>query len=358
MKRISVLYALCLFALVTSLVLSGCTGAATPAAAPTQAPAAAQPQAATQPPAPTEAAAPAAEPTQPPAAAAPTAAAPATAPTASAPTATPWAVTPGTIRLATTTSTYDTGLLDWLLPQYTQATGTKVDVVAVGTGQALAIGQRGDCDVVLVHARAQEDAFVKAGNAKERFDVMYNDFILVGPKDDPAKAATAADVKAAFMAIADTKSAFVSRGDKSGTNSKELAIWSSAKITPTKEMNWYNAIGQGMSDSLIFANEKGGYTLTDRGTWLATASKLPNLVIITGGKTLAENKDKTLLNPYGIMAVSPDKHPGVQYDAAMQFLNWFISADTMKKIATFGVDKYGQQLFYPDSEPYRASLSK
>ncbi len=187
---------------------------------------------------------------------------------------------------------------------------------------------------------------------------MYNDFVLVGPTDDPAKVAGAAGAAAAFKAIADAKATFVSRGDKSGTNTKELSIWASAKITPTKEMTWYNAIGQGMGDTLIFANEKGGYTLADRGTWLATESKLKNLKIVLGGNTLAENKDKTLLNPYGIMAVNPDKHPGVQYDLAMKFVQWFKSADTMKLIGGFGVDKYGQPLFYPDSAEYRAATGK
>jgi len=337
MKRVSVSDCLLLAVLLASLILGACAPAAAPApaqSAPTQSVAAQPPT--TQPPAPTAA------PTQPPA------------PT-TAPSPTPWAVKQGTLRLATTTSTADTGLLAWLLPDFEKANNVKVDVVAVGTGQAIAIGQRGDADVLLVHARSQEDQFVKDGHAKERFDVMYNDFIVVGPKVDPAKVTGAKDSAAAFKAIAETKAPFVSRGDKSGTNTKELSIWSSAKITPTKEMPWYNAIGQGMGDTLLFTNEKKGYTLTDRGTWLAMQSKLPDLAILFGGQSLAENKDKNLLNPYGIMAVNPDKHPGVQYDLAMKFVQWFTAPDTMKKIGSFGVDKFGQPLFYPDSDEYKAT---
>jgi tungstate transport system substrate-binding protein len=268
----------------------------------------------------------------------------------SAPATAAAAAAPGILRLATTTSTADTGLLDYLLPDFEKANSVKVDVVAVGTGQAIAIGQKGDADVLLVHARAQEDKFVADKDARERFDVMYNDFVIVGPKDDPAKAGTAASAPAAFRAIADAQAPFVSRGDKSGTNTKELSIWASAKITPTKEMKWYNAIGQGMGDTLVFANEQRGYTLSDRGTWLATQSKVPNLAIVFGGQTLAENKDKTLLNPYGVMAVNPDKHPGVQYDIAMKFVDWILSPDTQQKIGSFGVDKFGQQLFYPNAK--------
>jgi tungstate transport system substrate-binding protein len=326
MKRKFGLQLSVLVVLAASLVLGACSPAATPV--PPQPTAVAQ-VAATEAPAPTAAAA--------------------------KPTATPWAITPGTLRLATTTSTADTGLLDWLLPQYEKATGVHVDVVAVGTGQAIAIGKAGDCDVLLVHARAQEDAFVKAGDAKERFDVMYNDFVIVGPPDDPAHIASAANAVAAFQDIANTQNTFVSRGDGSGTQTKELSIWASAKITPTKSMAWYNSIGQGMGETLVFTNEKGGYTLSDRGTWLATASKLPNLKILLGADKLADNKDKTLLNPYGIMAVNPDKHPGVQYDMAMKFVQWFKSAATMKIIGSYGLDKYGQPLFYPDSAEYKAA---
>ena len=257
--------------------------------------------------------------------------------------------------LSTTTSTADSGLLPFILPDFEKKFNCKVDVVAVGTGQAIAIGQKGDADVLLVHDRPSEDKFVADGHAKERFDVMYNDFIVVGPKSDPAKISGVKQSKDAFKAIMDSKSTFASRGDKSGTNSKELTIWSSLGITPTKEMAWYNALGQGMGDTLIFSNEKQAYTLTDRATWLATQSKLPNLVVDVGGNNIKENADKSLLNPYGVMAVSPDKHPGVNYDMAMNFVKWITAVDEQKVINTYGVDKFGQQLFYASSKEFLQS---
>ena len=187
------------------------------------------------------------------------------------------------------------------------------------------------------------------GHAKERHDVMYNDFVIVGPKEDPAKVVGAADAAAAFKAIAGTQSLFVSRGDKSGTNTKELSIWASANITPTADMQWYNAIGQGMGDTLVFANEQKGYTLSDRGTWLATQDKLPNLTIVFGGASIAENTDKNLLNPYGVMAVNPDRHPGVNSALAERFVEWIVSPATQEKIGSFGLDRFGQPLFYPNA---------
>jgi tungstate transport system substrate-binding protein len=256
-----------------------------------------------------------------------------------------------TLRLATTTSTYDSGLLDAILPDFEKKFQCQVDVIAVGTGQAIEIGRKGDADVLLVHARKQEDQFVADGHARERFDVMYNDFIVVGPKNDPARIAGMASTVDAFKKIAEKQAPFASRGDKSGTNSKELSIWATAGITPTKAMAWYNALGQGMGETLLAADEKGMYTLTDRGTYLATQKKLANLQIVLGGNTLQENKDKTLLNPYGVMAVNPDKHPGVQFDMAMNFVKWILAPDTQKMIAVFGTDKYGQPLFYPDAQP-------
>ncbi len=256
-----------------------------------------------------------------------------------------------TLRLATTTSTDDSGLLDAILPDFEQKYHCQVDVVAVGTGQALEIGSKGDADVVLVHARAQEDKFVEEGNARERFDVMYNDFVLVGPQDDPAGVMDTTSGKAAFKLIADKQATFASRGDKSGTNTKELNIWASAGITPTAEMKWYNALGQGMGETLLFANEHGSYTLTDRGTYLSMRDKLPELVIVLGGSTIDENPDKALYNPYGVMAVNPDKHPGVQFAMATNFVNWIISPETQKAIGEFGVAQFGQPLFYPNAQP-------
>ena len=253
------------------------------------------------------------------------------------------------LRLATTTSTDDSGLLDAILPDFEAQCGCRVDVVAVGTGQALEIGAKGDADVVLVHSRKAEDQFVADGHARERLDVMYNDFILVGPKDDPAQIAGLAAAKDAFGAIMNAQALFASRGDKSGTHTKELSIWSSLGVTPTAEMPWYKSLGQGMGETLTFANEQNAYTLTDRGTYLSMSDRLPSLTVLVGGTNLAENEDKALLNPYGVMAVNPDLHAGVQFDLAMQFIDWLTSPETQVTIGSFGVDKYGQPLFYPNA---------
>lgn len=277
----------------------------------------------------------------------------------SAPTATSIRTSVGTsgchLILSTTTSTQDSGLLPVILPDFEKKFNCKVDVVAVGTGQAIAIGQKGDADVLLVHDRPSEDKFVTDKDARERFDVMYNDFIIVGPKNDPAKISGMKLAKEAFKAIMDTKSTFASRGDKSGTNAKELSVWATLNVTPTKEMAWYNALGQGMGDTLTFSNEKGAYTLTDRATWLAQQPKLSGLVVLVGGNNISQNADKDLYNPYGVMAVNPDKHPGVSYDMAMNFAKWITSVDEQKMINTYGVDKYGQQLFYANSKEYLQS---
>lgn len=263
---------------------------------------------------------------------------------------------PGSVlRLATTTSTADSGLLDAILPAFEATCACRVDVVAVGTGQAIEIGSRGDADVLLVHARKAEDQFVADGHARERFDVMYNDFIIVGPKTDPAHIRALGSSADAFRAIMEARALFASRGDKSGTNTNELSIWTAIKVTPTKDMAWYNAIGQGMGETLTFANERGAYTLSDRGTYLSMIDRLPNLTILFGGQTLADNKDKGLLNAYGVMAVNPDKHPGVNYDLAMQFIHWITSVATQKVIGAYGVDKFGQPLFYPSSAEYKSA---
>lgn len=290
-------------------------------------------------------------------------AAPTASPAAVVATAKPQPTSPRTgtgssdLVLATTTSTQDSGLLDFILPDFEKQCNCKVKVVAVGTGQAIAIGAKGDADVLLVHARKQEDKFVADGNAKERFDVMYNDFVVVGPPQDPAKISGMATAKEAFTAIAAAKAPFVSRGDGSGTQTKEMSIWASANISPMQQVDWYNSIGQGMGETLIFANEKGAYTLSDRATWLATKANLPNLELLVGGNTLAENKDPGLYNPYGVMAVNPDKFPAVNSALATQFVDWILSVPTQKLIGSYGVDQYGQQLFYPNSQQYKDSLS-
>jgi tungstate transport system substrate-binding protein len=259
------------------------------------------------------------------------------------------------LRLATTTSTADTGLLDYLLPDFEKTHHCKVDVVAVGTGQALELGRRGDTDVLLVHNPKEEERFVAEGHARERFWVMYNDFVVVGPKDDPAHTAGLSSAAAAFQAIRQAGATFVSRGDNSGTHSKELSIWKGLGLTPGSDWSWYLAVGQGMGETLLFAQEKRAYTLSDRGTWLAMQAKLPDLAIVTGGKNLADNPDRQLRNFYGVMAVSPDKHPGVRYDLAEAFVDWLISPPVQERIGRFGAAKFGQSLFYPDSEELKAT---
>jgi tungstate transport system substrate-binding protein len=292
----------------------------------------------------------------PPQAPAPTAAAQAEPTLAPAPTAAPEPTAAPTVAdgdatliLATTTSTADSGLLDFILPDFEQKFNATVDVIAVGTGQALEIGSKGDADVVLVHSRKGEDQFVADGHATRRDDVMYNDFIVVGPKDDPAKITGMSLAKDAFKAIMDAEQPFASRGDKSGTHSKELSIWSSLQVTPTADMKWYNSIGQGMGDTLLFANEQQAYTVADRGTYLSMRDKLPDLAVLVGGNNLAENADKALLNPYGVLAVSPEKHPNVQAGLAQQFVAWLLSAETQELIGGHGVDAFGQPLFYPNA---------
>ncbi|MCP5096605.1 MAG: extracellular solute-binding protein [Chloroflexi bacterium] len=255
------------------------------------------------------------------------------------------------LRLATTTSTDNSGLLAVILPTFEEAENVRVDVVAVGTGQAIALGEAGDADVILVHARSREDAFVENGHGVARHDVMYNDFILVGPKDDPAGIQGMAMAADALAQIAATASPFASRGDDSGTHGKELSLWEVAGITPDSNAAWYSSLGQGMGSTLTFANESNAYTMTDRGTFLAQRDNLPNLDVMVGGNSIDENVDGSLLNPYGVIPVNPDKG-GVEEDAAQAFVEWLTSVETQETISKFGSDTFGQPLFYPDSQPW------
>ena len=257
---------------------------------------------------------------------------------------------PVVLRLATTTSTADSGLLDAILPDFEQKNNARVDVVAVGTGQALEIGTKGDADVVLVHARAREDKFVADGDGVNRLDVMYNDYIVVGPTADPAGVSSSALAKEALAKIAEAQAPFASRGDDSGTHTKEKSLWASATITPTADSGWYFAVGQGMGETLLFANEKLAYTLADRGTWLAMQEKLPALTILVGGATIDQNGDKALLNPYGVIPVNPEKHPGVNFELATKFAEWLTAAETQQMIGDYGKEQFGQPLFYPNSQ--------
>lgn len=259
--------------------------------------------------------------------------------------------TSSTLRLATTTSTADSGLLEAILPDFEQSNSAAVEVIAVGTGQALKLGENGDADVLLVHARAREEEFIANGFAIDRRDVMYNDFVIVGPNDDPAQLRGADSAKAAFQAIADKGATFAARGDDSGTATRELAIWASAGITPTAELQWYKALGQGMGETLQFANEQRAYTLSDRGTYLSMRDALPDLAIVLGGATIAENGDPTLRNPYGVITVNPERHPTINAALARRFTDWITSPEVQQLIGEFGRDEYGQSLFYPVAAP-------
>jgi tungstate transport system substrate-binding protein len=246
------------------------------------------------------------------------------------------------IRCASTTSTQNSGLFEYLLPLFEKKTGIKVDVVAVGTGAAIELGKRGDADVVFVHAKEQELKAVEEGWFVNRRDVMYNDFVIIGPSNDPAKIRGMKSAVSAFVTIAASGSSFVSRGDKSGTNTKELALWKKAGIEPAGQ-KWYLEVGQGMEKTQRIADEKRAYTLTDRGTWLATKDKdnLDMIIVLEG--------DPLLFNQYGVMAVNPEKHKEVKYKEAMEFVNWVTSKKGQAAIAAFK-DKNGNALFIPDAK--------
>lgn len=256
---------------------------------------------------------------------------------------------PQTLTLATTTSTENSGLLAYILPQFEKEYNAKVHVVAVGTGEALEMGRKGDADVLLVHARSQEDEFMAQGDGLLRKDVMYNDFIIVGPSQDPAGISGLKDAIAAFTKIASTRSTFISRGDDSGTHTKELAIWKEAGIEPSG--SWYISAGQGMGAVLTMAQEKQAYTLSDRATYLARTKEGYNLPILAEG-------DPILYNPYGVIVVNPEKHPGVKSELAKVFVEWLTSVKTQEVIGQFGVKDFGQPLFVPDSEEWRAAQGK
>lgn len=228
-----------------------------------------------------------------------------------------------------------------MLPVFIKETGIRVDVVAVGTGAALEIGKRGDADVVFVHAKEDELKLVKEGYFIQRHDVMYNDFVMVGPPDDPAALSAVTDVVEAFRNISDGGHFFVSRGDHSGTHKKEMSLWKRAGIEPQGKA-WYIEVGQGMAKTQRIANEKRAYTLTDRGTWLATREKdVLEMTIVFEG-------DRLLNNQYGIMAVNPERHTHVKYREARMFIKWLISDNGQRVIGSFR-DKNGNQLFIPNA---------
>ncbi len=240
--------------------------------------------------------------------------------------------------LATTTSTQDSGLLDVLIPDFEKKTGYKVKTSAVGTGAALAIGARGDADVVLVHAPSAELDFMRAGNGERRFFIMHNDFVVVAPPDDPAKAKGLSVLKA-LAAIASAKATFVSRGDNSGTDILEKSLWRQAAIAPAAP--WYVEAATGMGQTLQIASEKRAYTITDRATYLARKAQLTLAIVVDG--------DPPLLNYYHVITVNPAKFPKVNIAGANAFADYLIAPEAQRLIGSFGVDKYGQQLFFPDA---------
>ena len=258
-----------------------------------------------------------------------------------APTEIPAAPANPKLILATTTSTQDSGLLDVLVPLFEEQTGYTVQTVAVGTGQALKMAEEGNADVLLVHAPKSEEEFMANGFGKDRAAVMHNDFIIVGPEIDPAGIKGMTSVIDALNAIYNSGSLFISRGDDSGTHKKELDIWSEAELDP-KGQSWYLESGQGMGATLTIASEKGAYTLTDRGTFLAQSNTVDLGLILEG--------DPPLLNPYHVIAVNPEKWLRVNYDGAIAFFKFMTHPNTQKVISEFGLEQYGQPLFFPDAQ--------
>lgn len=245
------------------------------------------------------------------------------------------------VRLATTTSTANSGLLDYLLPNFETKCGCKVHVISVGTGKALKLGQDGNVDVVLVHAPEAENAFVAAGHGVDRRHVMYNDYVLIGPDNDPAKVAISKDIVTAMKLIATAQARFVSRGDNSGTEQMERAYWIAAgqDHTALLKQKWYVSAGQGMGEVLMMAGEMRAYTLTDRGTYVSYRKRISLPILLSG--------DERMFNPYSIIAVNPKKYPEINYQGAKLLIDWLTSSDGQQRIADFKVD--GEQLFVPSA---------
>ena len=244
------------------------------------------------------------------------------------------------IVVSSTTSTEQSGLFNYMLPIFKMKTGIEVKVVAVGTGQALDIGRRGDADVVFVHDKPAEEKFVEEGFSTKRYEVMYNDFILIGPKSDPAKVGGGRDIQVAFQKIAAAQAPFVSRGDKSGTHAAELRYWKGAGIPLTPNQAWYKETGSGMGPALNTASAMNGYILADRGTWLSFKNR-GDLVILVQG-------DPKLFNQYGVMLVSSAKHPNVKKAEGQAFVDWITSKEGQDTIASYKVG--GEQLFFPNAK--------
>ncbi|PSQ04691.1 molybdenum transporter [Halobacteriales archaeon QS_6_71_20] len=247
-----------------------------------------------------------------------------------------------TLTLTTTTSTYDTGLLGEIHPDFEAMYGVTVDAVARGTGAALESARNGDSDVVMVHARGLEDEFMRDGYGVNRRDLMFNDFVIVGPAGDPAGIEGTDSATAALNAVADAEAPFVSRGDNSGTHAEELTLWEAAGTDP--DGDWYRETGSGMGEALNIADQQGAYTLSDRGTFISQRSEVDLAVLVQGP---IEGGPETLANPYGIMAVDPGVHENVDYDLAMAYIGWITSPETQEAISNYRVD--GEQLFFPEA---------
>ena len=255
-------------------------------------------------------------------------------------TAAPATAQDRSILVASTTSTQDSGLFGHILPLFKAKTGIDVKVVSQGTGQALDTGRRGDADVVFVHAKSAEEKFLAEGEGVKRYPVMYNDFVLIGPKGDPAGIKGMKDVAKALQVIKDKQADFISRGDRSGTHIAEINLWNVSGIDIDKEKGpWYKSVGQGMGAALNTANASNAYVLSDRGTWLSFKNKGDLQILVEG--------DKRLFNQYGVMLVNPAKHPNVKKDLGQQFIDWLVSPEGQKAIADYKIN--GEQLFYPNA---------
>ena len=250
------------------------------------------------------------------------------------------------IVVSSTTSTQDSGLFGYILPLFKQKTGIDVKVIAQGTGQALDTGRRGDADVVFVHAKSAEQKFLAEGHGVKRYPIMYNDFVLIGPKNDPAGVKGMRDVAKALQMIKEKQAPFISRGDRSGTHLAELALWNkNAGIDIEKDKGpWYKSIGQGMGAALNTASASNAYVLSDRGTWISFKNK--------GDLVIAVEGDKRLFNQYGVILVNPEKHPNVKKDLGQQFIDWLVSPEGQKAIANYKIN--GEQLFYPNADDHSA----
>ena len=249
------------------------------------------------------------------------------------------------LKLATTTSTYETGLLDYILPPFEEKHNIKIHIISVGTGKAVKLGQNGDVDVILVHAREAENAFVEQGYGVNRRDVMYNDFLILGPADDPAGVAGLDQAQQALKKIFLSKQKFVSRGDDSGTHKKEKFLWSKTNLEP--QGRWYLEVGQGMSAALRIADEKNAYCLIDRATYLFNKDKIRLKIMVEA--------DKDLLNPYGVIAVNPAKHPYVKYQKALDLINWLVSPQCQKMIGDYKINN--NKLYHPNAQNTKTLLN-